>query len=56
MTKIKAIVVGVSYYSFDGASDLPFCIDDITAITTALKKGLKTSSEDITSCGSLGYL
>ncbi|RAN85245.1 caspase family protein [Bacillus sp. SRB_331] len=53
MSKIKALVVGVSNY-YIGANDLPFCINDITAMESALHNGLKLEKNDVITCGQLG--
>ena len=54
MSKIKAIIVGVSNYSIKGARDLPFCRNDIIAIKDAFIRGLNVFPEDIIVCGLSG--
>jgi hypothetical protein len=51
---IKALVVGVSNYYIPGANDLPFCMNDLSAMERALKNGLKVEEKDIITCGSSG--
>ncbi|MEW8956512.1 caspase domain-containing protein [Clostridium sp.] len=54
MSNIKALVVGVSNYSAMRGSDLPFCINDIGAVTEALVNGLKVNESEILVCGQNG--
>lgn len=56
MGKTKALIVGVSYYYLPGASDLPFCKNDINAISNAFTEGLSVSLLDITLLGEAGIV
>ena len=56
MGKTKALIVGVSYYYLPGASDLPFCKNDINAISNAFAEGLSVSLLDITLLGEAGIV
>jgi len=56
MATIRALVVGVSDYSLIRQSNLPFCINDINAITKAFSKGLKVDLANITICGKNGIV
>lgn len=54
MTKLKAIVVGVSNYYIEGVDNLSFCKNDIEVMERALCSGLKVDSKDVISCGYSG--
>ena len=54
MPKAKALIVGVSNYTINGAPDLPFCRNDIEIMHDAFFHGLNVLSEDITMCGRSG--
>ena len=56
MATIKAVIVGISNYLHKGASDLPFCRNDIYAIREAFIHGLGVSPENIASCGEGGIV
>ncbi|MEN2444663.1 caspase family protein [Bacillus aerius] len=53
---IKALVVGVSDYSAIRQSDLPFCVNDIAAVTKALIDGLSVEKENIFTLGNEGVV
>lgn len=42
---IKALVVGVSEYHYNDNSNLPFCKNDIKAISKSLMKGLNVKKK-----------
>ena len=54
MATIRALIAGVSNYSALNQPNLPFCINDIYAINTALIEGLKVDPANITMCGVTG--
>lgn len=54
MSHIKALVVGVSNYYISGASNLPFCRNDVIEMTKALHSGLKLDYDDIFTLGKSG--
>jgi len=54
MSKLQAIIVGVSDYSAMNQTDLPFCKNDISLVADALVNGLKAESADILICGKGG--
>lgn len=54
MATLRALVVGVSYYHLKGVNDLPFCKNDIQAISAALAEGLNVRPSDIHVCGETG--
>ncbi|GAB6084980.1 caspase family protein [Alkaliphilus crotonatoxidans] len=54
--RIKALVVGVSDYSAINQSNLPFCANDIVAVTKALIDGLQVKKEDIFTLGDKGIV
>lgn len=54
MSKIKALIVGVSDYSTLGEKQLPFCVNDIYAVSDALQKGLNVEGTNIITCGETG--
>ena len=54
MTTIRALIVGVSNYSAMRQKDLPFCNNDIYAITAAFVRGLKVDPANIITCGNSG--
>ncbi|EAE8641757.1 caspase family protein, partial [Listeria monocytogenes] len=51
---IKALVVGVSNYSAIKQSNLPFCANDVTAVSSALVSGLAVEKENIIALGDTG--
>ena len=51
MSKIRALIVGVSDYSPIKEKDLPFCKNDIYAIRDAFVYGLNLNPADIIMCG-----
>ncbi len=53
---IKALVVGVSDYSAIKQNNLPFCANDIVAVSEALINGLAVSKENITALGDTGVV
>ncbi|MFO1443262.1 caspase family protein [Bacillus sp. Bva_UNVM-123] len=53
---IKALVIGVSDYSVINQSNLPFCINDIEAVTNALVEGLLVEKSNIISLGTNGFV
>ncbi|MBC6361613.1 caspase family protein [Lactobacillus apis] len=53
---IKALVVGVSEYHYNNNSNLPFCKNDIKAISKSLMKGLNVKKENIFILGSDGIV
>jgi hypothetical protein len=50
----KALIVGISNYNIEGATDLPFCKNDILAIEAALHNGLKIPRNNIITYGNFG--
>lgn len=56
MGKTKALIVGVSYYYLPNARDLPFCKNDICAISASLSEGLNVSPIDISLLGGSGIV
>ena len=54
MATIRALIVGVSNYSAMQQNNLPFCNNDIYAITTAFVRGLKVDPDNIIICGRNG--
>lgn len=54
MSKIIALIIGVSNYLHKGVSDLPFCKNDIATIKEAFVHGLGVLSKDIFTCGDSG--
>lgn len=54
MSKLHAIIVGVSDYSAMNQIDLPFCKNDISLVADALVNGLKAEPADILICGKGG--
>ena len=56
MGKTKALIVGVSYYYLQGANDLPFCKNDIYAISNSLAEGLNISPSDLSLLGETGIV
>lgn len=54
MSNIKALVIGVSNYYISGASNLPFCKNDVAEMTKALHSGLKLDDDDIFTLGKSG--
>lgn len=48
---LRALIVGVSDYSLQNGTNLPFCKNDIYAVKSALISGLKLNQEDIILCG-----
>lgn len=53
---IKALVVGVSDYSAIKQNNLPFCANDIVAVSKALINGLAVEKENITALGNTGVV
>lgn len=53
---IKALVIGVSDYSNMNQDNLLFCINDISAVSTALIEGLLVRKEYITTLGESGFV
>ncbi len=51
MSKIKALIVGVSDYSIIKANNLPFCSNDIRLMKDAFVYGLNVNKEDVVVCG-----
>lgn len=51
MSKVKALIVGVSDYTLIGAKNLPFCQNDITIMQNVLENGLKAEANDLIVCG-----
>ena len=56
MARIKAIIVGVSYYFDKKVSDLPFCRNDISAMRKAFVQGLGVLPANIISYGESGVV
>jgi hypothetical protein len=56
MSKLHALIVGVSDYSAMKEIDLPFCKNDISLMADALVNGLKAESSDILICGKGGIV
>jgi hypothetical protein len=57
MTKLHALIVGVSNYSTIGnLDDLPFCKNDILLMRDALVNGLNVEMANILSCGEDGIV
>lgn len=56
MSTIKSLIVGVSDYSAVNENNLPFCINDITAMIEALIDGLNVSITNVISCGENGIV
>ncbi|MED0658223.1 caspase family protein [Anoxybacillus ayderensis] len=54
MANVKALIVGVSNYYFDGGTDLPFCMNDVAEMKEALHLGLKVDNRDMIILGELG--
>lgn len=54
MSKLKAVVVGVSNYYISGVDNLPFCKNDVDLFSDTLQKGLKLDKNDIIRCGDFG--
>lgn len=54
MSKLRALIVGVSDYSSTGSSNLPFCKNDILAMKYSLTNGLKIESSNIVTLGDNG--
>lgn len=52
----RALVFGVSNYLMDDAPNLPFCKNDIEAISKSLENGLELKREDIITIGESGYV
>ncbi|WP_103108445.1 caspase family protein [Brevibacillus reuszeri] len=53
MSNVKALVVGVSNY-YIGATNLPFCMNDVVEMKQALQSGMKLENDDIFILGELG--
>ena len=53
---IKALIVGVSEYHYNDNSNLPFCKNDIKAISESLMKGLAVNKENISILGNDGIV
>lgn len=56
MGRIRAILVGVSKYFIAGCSQLPFCINDLYEVKSALIRGLHVKEENIWLCGQEGIV
>lgn len=56
VSKVKAVVVGVSDYSAIQLEDLPFCINDIDLVTHSLITGLRADESDIMKFGDTGVV
>lgn len=56
MGKIRVVLVGVSKYFIIGLSQLPFCMNDLQAMKTALINGLNVYEKDIVMCGETGIV
>ncbi|MCY9277527.1 caspase family protein [Bacillus haynesii] len=54
MNSIKAISIGVSEYFLEGATDLPFCQNDLSVIKHTLANRLKIERNNIFSLGESG--
>ncbi len=51
MAKTRVLVIGVSTYFLAGATNLPFCKNDILLMKDAFIQGLRIAPEDIIVCG-----
>lgn len=49
MSNVRALIIGVSKYYIEGATDLPFCVNDAISMEEALYSGLKLGRNDIVS-------
>lgn len=56
MGVVRAVLVGVSKYFVLGCSQLPFCMNDLQAMKTALINGLNVCEKDIVLCGETGIV
>lgn len=56
MSTLRALAIGVSDYSLIGAENLPFCQNDVYAISKAFEVGLKVDPSNIMSCGTTGIV
>lgn len=56
MGNIKALLVGVSKYSFVDNNDLPFCVNDVNEVKKALIEGLNALESNIMICGNKGIV
>ena len=56
MSTLRALVVGVSDYSKVQSNNLPFCINDISAISKALIDGLNVDASNIDTLGKTGVV
>ncbi|EOR20425.1 caspase family protein [Clostridium sartagoforme] len=56
MSTVKSLLIGVSDYSMMNENNLPFCINDISAMSEALTKGLKAEASNIIACGDNGIV
>lgn len=54
MGNVKALVVGVSDYSYLCMPNLEFCKNDVIEVRNALEKGLNVLRKDIFLCGRMG--
>ena len=53
---VKALIIGVNNYFIDGASNLPFCQNDVIAMANSLENGLGLEKKNIITCGDIGYV
>lgn len=57
MGQIKALLVGINDYRDNPpCNDLPWCYNDVQAISKALAYGLRAQNNDIIICGNGGYV
>jgi Caspase domain. len=56
MATLRALVVGVSDYTAMRQNNLPFCVNDIQAISEAFISGLKVDPSNIITCGNTGVV
>lgn len=52
----RALIIGVSNYLMDGVPNLPFCKNDVIAMSRSLEIGLQLKKEDIITIGESGYV
>lgn len=56
MANTKALIIGVSTYFLAGATNLPFCRNDILTMKNAFLQGLNVAPEDTIVCGATGIV
>ncbi len=56
MGRIRALLIGVCTYPANRYTPLPFCMNDIFAVKSALINGLHTAESDIKLCGTADHV